>query len=72
VQERMTVQIAQDLAESLQTEHVAVVIDAMHLCVSSRGIQDVNSRTVTTQFLGKFKEEGTKNEFLKYLSLPLE
>lgn len=72
VQERMTVQIANDLAEALQTEHVAVVIDASHLCVSSRGIQDVNSRTVTSQFLGKFKEEGTKNEFLKYLSLPQE
>ncbi|MBY0424571.1 MAG: GTP cyclohydrolase I FolE [Cytophagales bacterium] len=72
VQERMTVQIANDLAEALQTEHVAVVIDASHLCVSSRGIQDVNSRTVTSQFLGRFKEEGTKNEFLKYLSLPQE
>jgi len=70
VQERMTVQIAQDLAEALQTDHVAVIIDATHLCVSSRGIQDISSRTVTSQFMGRFKEEATKNEFLKYLTLP--
>lgn len=67
VQERLTVQIANDLKELLETEDVAVVIDAEHLCVSSRGIQDVNSSTVTAQFDGKFKEEGTKNEFLSYI-----
>ena len=68
VQERLTVQIANELTEALQTDHVAVVMDAAHLCVSMRGIQDVNSRTVTSQFLGKFQEEATKQEFLKYLS----
>ncbi|MCE7990464.1 MAG: GTP cyclohydrolase I FolE [Roseivirga sp.] len=67
VQERLTVQIANDLKAMLETEDVAVVIDAEHLCVSSRGIQDVNSSTVTAQFHGKFKEEGTKNEFLSYI-----
>jgi GTP cyclohydrolase I len=69
VQERLTVQIAHELKEVLQTEHVAVVIDAAHLCVSSRGIQDVNSQTVTSQYLGKFQEEDVKKEFLNYLSL---
>lgn len=67
VQERLTVQIANDLKMALQTEDVAVVIDAGHLCVSSRGIQDVNSRTITSQFHGKFSEEFTRNEFFKYL-----
>ncbi|MBW3545630.1 MAG: GTP cyclohydrolase I FolE [Bacteroidetes bacterium] len=67
VQERLTVQIAQDLAEALQTEDVAVVLDAAHLCVSMRGIQDESSRTITSQFLGKFKEEAVKAEFLKYI-----
>jgi len=69
VQERLTVQIANELKKVLQTEDVAVVIDAVHLCVSSRGIQDVNSKTVTSQFNGKFAEEKTKAEFFTYLSL---
>lgn len=68
VQERLTVQIANDLKTLLETEDVAVVIDADHLCVSSRGIQDVNSSTITAQFHGKFKEEGTKSEFLSYIN----
>lgn len=67
VQERMTVQIADALKEALQTEDVAVVVDAAHLCVQMRGIQDVNSRTVTSQFLGKFSQESTRQEFLKYI-----
>lgn len=68
VQERLTVQIANDLKAMLETEDVAVVIDAEHLCVSSRGIQDVNSSTVTAQFHGKFKEEAVKAEFLSYVN----
>lgn len=69
VQERLTQQIGNELKSVLETEHVAVVIDAVHLCVSSRGIQDVNSSTVTSYYSGKFELEETKNEFLKYLSL---
>jgi GTP cyclohydrolase IA len=69
VQERLTVQIANAMKEILQTEDVAVVIDATHLCVSSRGIKDISSSTVTSQFSGKFQEENTKNEFLKYVEL---
>lgn len=69
VQERLTVQIANELKEMLQTEDVAVLIDAKHLCVSSRGVQDINSATVTAHYSGKFSEENTKNEFLKYIQL---
>ncbi len=70
VQERLTVQIANELRETLQTEHVAVVLDASHMCVSSRGIGDASSKTVTAQYFGKFQEEGFKNEFLKHISSP--
>lgn len=67
VQERLTVQIANELKTLLDTEDVAVIIDADHLCVQSRGVKDVNSSTVTAQFHGKFKEEATRSEFLKYI-----
>lgn len=70
VQERLTVQIANELKDVLQTEDVAVVLDAAHLCVSSRGIGDVNSRTVTSQYFGKFQEESYKNEFLRHIASP--
>ena len=69
VQERLTMQIAKELRTALGTEDVAVVIDAKHLCVSSRGVQDVNSSTITSYYGGKFKDEARKNEFLKYLQL---
>jgi GTP cyclohydrolase I len=68
VQERLTMQIANELKTLLETEDVAVAIDASHLCVSSRGIKDVNSSTITATYSGKFKEEHTKTEFLKYIS----
>jgi len=67
VQERLTEQIAQELKEALKTDDVAVVIDAAHLCVSSRGIKDTTSSTVTSHYSGKFLQEKYKNEFLKYL-----
>ncbi|MGD1842564.1 MAG: GTP cyclohydrolase I FolE [Thermonemataceae bacterium] len=69
VQERMTVQIANDLKETLETEDIAVVLDAKHMCVAARGVQDVNSATITAQYHGKFKEADTKKEFLNYISL---
>ena len=69
VQERLTVQIAEALRKALETDDVAVVIDATHLCVSSRGVKDVNSSTVTSHFSGQFNEEGRKTEFLKYIEL---
>lgn len=69
VQERLTIQIANDLKKILQTEDVAVMIDAVHLCVSSRGVQDINSSTVTSSFSGAFLEDSKKNEFLKYIQI---
>jgi len=69
VQERLTVQIAKELKKILGTEDIAVLIDAAHLCVSSRGVQDENSKTVTSSFSGKFANDATREEFLKYVSL---
>lgn len=70
VQERMTVQIANELKSVLKTEDVGVVIDAVHMCVSSRGVGDTNSRTGTAHFSGQFSEENTKKEFLNYINSP--
>ncbi|MEO9003576.1 MAG: GTP cyclohydrolase I FolE [Ginsengibacter sp.] len=64
VQERLTIQIAEGLKKAIGTEDVGVVIDAVHLCVASRGIRDTNSSTITAHYSGKFIDEGTKNEFL--------
>lgn len=69
VQERLTMQIVQELQEALGTEDVACVIDAKHLCVNSRGIRDIESSTVTSEFGGKFKETETRREFLDYIKL---
>jgi GTP cyclohydrolase I len=69
VQERLTVQIAEELKGVLKTEDVAVVIDAQHMCVQSRGIQDSSSSTITSFYGGKFKEEPTRREFLSYLDM---
>ncbi|MCC6370957.1 MAG: GTP cyclohydrolase I FolE [Bacteroidia bacterium] len=69
VQERMTMQIAKELQEVLKTKDVAVLIDARHLCVSSRGVQDSNSATVTSFYGGQFENETTRAEFLKYIDL---
>ncbi|TAH26321.1 MAG: GTP cyclohydrolase I FolE [Cytophagales bacterium] len=67
VQERLTVQIANYLKGILNTEDIAVMIDATHLCVSSRGIEDTTSSTVTSSFGGKFLDENTKAEFFQYI-----
>lgn len=69
VQERLTMQIVQELQKVLGTEDVACVIDAKHLCVNSRGIRDIESSTVTSEFCGKFKDESTRREFLDYIKL---
>jgi GTP cyclohydrolase I len=65
VQERMTVQIANHLREALGTDDVAVIIDAQHMCVSMRGIQDQGSSTITSDYSGLFKEDRYRNEFQK-------
>lgn len=68
VQERLTVQIGQELQRILQTEDVGVVMDANHMCVASRGVSDTNSKTGTAYFSGKFKDENIKREFLNYIN----
>ena len=69
VQERLTIQIVKELQKALNTKDVACVIDAKHLCVNSRGIRDIESSTVTSEFGGKFKEKDTRREFLDYIQL---
>jgi len=68
VQERLTMQIAEDLKKALDTEDVAVIIDAKHLCVSSRGVQDESSATVTTSFNGAFNTPQKINELLQLIN----
>ncbi|BDD03696.1 GTP cyclohydrolase I FolE [Aureibacter tunicatorum] len=67
VQERLTVQIAEELIQMLDTQDVAVVLDADHMCVASRGVNDTHSSTVTAHFSGAFKHESVKKEFLSYI-----
>jgi len=68
VQERLTVQIGEEIKRSLKTEDIGVVIDATHLCVSSRGVGDTNSTTGTAYFGGKFKDSLVKREFLDFIN----
>ena len=67
VQERLTMQIGNELKDLLQTNDVAVIVDAEHLCVSSRGIEDTSSSTVTSFYSGKFEVIDSKKEFLTYV-----
>ena len=69
VQERLTIQIVGELKRVLNTQDVACVIDAKHLCVNSRGIRDIESSTVTAEYSGAFKNENTRKEFLNYIQL---
>lgn len=69
VQERLTMQIVEELQHALGTEDVACVIDAKHLCVNSRGIQHIDSSTVTSEFGGKFKNSAVKKELLRYIEM---
>jgi GTP cyclohydrolase I len=69
VQERLTVQIGREIERVLRTQDVAVVVDANHMCVASRGVGDTNSKTGTAFFSGKFKDnENVKREFLNYIN----
>ncbi len=72
VQERLTMQILEELKQVLNTDDVAIYIDAKHMCVSSRGIRDTGSSTVTSGFSGKFDTEQYKKEFFASIQIPLE
>jgi len=67
VQERLTVQIAEELKTILQTDDVAVMIEAKHMCVSLRGVEDESSSTVTSSFHGAFLNDSVRQEFLTYI-----
>jgi len=70
VQERLTVQIVDELKKVLKTEDVALVIDAKHFCVIARGIQDDSSTTITSEFSGAFKTNPKmREEFLQYIGM---
>jgi GTP cyclohydrolase I len=67
VQERLTIQIAEELKKILDTEDVAVFIESTHFCVTMRGVEDDHSSTITTSFHGKFKNDQRRNEFLNLI-----
>ena len=69
VQERMTIQIGHELKSVLGTEDVAVIIEAKHLCVSSRGIKDDTSATITSFYSGQFEQQAKLTELLNYIKL---
>lgn len=69
VQERLTNQIGKELQTILETKDVAVIIDAKHLCVASRGVEDTNSSTITMFFEGAFKKPEKIDQFQKHLML---
>ena len=68
VQERLTNQIAHELVKVLDTEDVAVIIDARHLCVSSRGVKDDASSTVTSYYGGAFQNPEKRQELWNYIT----
>jgi len=72
VQERLTLQIADELENSLNTKNAAVFIESKHLCVATRGIQDRTSSTVTTEYRGQFKEKDTQQRFIDYIKAETE
>lgn len=71
VQERLTIQISEEIKEMLNTEDVAVLVEAKHFCVSLRGIKDDVSTTTTAEYSGQFKKKDVKREFLSYITKKL-
>lgn len=72
VQERLTLQIADELETALESKDVAVFIESKHFCVSTRGIQDRESSTVTTEYRGQFKKEMIQQRFIDYIKTQTE
>jgi len=68
-QERLTTQIAKTIMEVLQPRGVAVTIDALHQCMTNRGIRKENTKTITNYFLGAFKDDlSFQNRYLRYIN----
>lgn len=72
VQERLTLQVADELQASLESEDVAVFIESKHFCVSTRGIKDRESSTITTEYRGEFREKMTQQRFIDYIRTETE
>ncbi|WP_396211187.1 GTP cyclohydrolase I FolE [Flavobacterium sp.] len=70
VQERLIMQIYNELKTVLETDNVIVVMEATHLCVSSRGIKDESSYTSTIQYSGIFNEKENRNDFFNMINQP--
>lgn len=68
VQERLTIQIVEELKHALKTDDVAVYIDARHMCVQARGVEHHGASTITAEYSGKFLNESTRQEFLMAIS----
>ena len=72
-QERLTMQIANTLMESLDAKGVAVTIDSTHQCMTMRGIKKEQATTVTNYYLGQFKEDlSYQNRYLRFISIAKE
>ena len=69
-QERLTMQVAKTLMESLDAKGVAVTIDSTHQCMTMRGIKKEQASTVTNYYLGQFKEDlSFQNRYLRFISI---
>ena len=69
-QERLTMQVAKTLMESLDAKGVAVTIDSTHQCMTMRGIKKEHASTVTNYYLGQFKEDlSFQNRYLRFISI---
>ncbi|MDG1046340.1 MAG: GTP cyclohydrolase I FolE [Bacteroidia bacterium] len=69
VQERLTRQIMENLKQTLNIDNVAVVIDARHMCVECRGVEDVTSNTITSAISGQFQKDSTRSEFMRFIGM---
>lgn len=72
VQERLTLQIANELQRSMGTNDIAVFIESKHFCVSMRGIQDTASTTITSEYRGAFKKQEVQQKFIDYIKTETE
>lgn len=68
VQERMSMQIFNELKHVLETENIIVVVEAEHMCVSTRGVNDKSSKTTTIEYGGIFEEKHVRNDFFTLIN----
>ena len=68
VQERLSIQIFDELTTALETNNVIVIVEAEHTCISTRGVNDKTTRTTTLEYSGVFEEVEVRNEFYKLLN----